>query len=40
MNTIIRTTDSENVNMEVVNEAGAVIKRGGLVAIPTLTVYG
>ena len=40
MNTIIRTTDSENVNMEVVNEAGAVIKRGGLVAFPTETVYG
>ena len=40
MNTIIKTTEVENINMDVVNEAGAVIKRGGLVAFPTETVYG
>ena len=40
MNTIIKTTEVENVNMKVINEAGAVIKRGGLVAFPTETVYG
>ena len=40
MNTIIKTTEVENVNMDVINEAGAVIKRGGLVAFPTETVYG
>lgn len=40
MNTIIKMTEVENINMDVVNEAGAVIKRGGLVAFPTETVYG
>lgn len=40
MNTIIKTTDVENTNIDVINEAGAVIKRGGLVAFPTETVYG
>ena len=40
MNTIIKTTEVEQVNMDVINEAGAVIKRGGLVAFPTETVYG
>lgn len=40
MNTIIRITNSENVNNEVIKEAGAVIKRGGIVAFPTETVYG
>ena len=40
MDTIIRITDAVNVNNEIVNEAGAIIKRGGLVAFPTETVYG
>ena len=40
MNTIIKTTEVEQLNMDVINEAGAVIKRGGLVAFPTETVYG
>ena len=40
MNTIIRTTDAINVNKDIINEAGAIIKRGGLVAFPTETVYG
>ena len=40
MNTIIKTTDVEQLNMDAINEAGAVIKRGGLVAFPTETVYG
>ena len=40
MNTIIKKADGENVNIDVINEAGAIIKRGGLVAFPTETVYG
>lgn len=40
MNTIIKKADVENVNIDVVNEAGTIIKRGGLVAFPTETVYG
>ena len=40
MNTIIKKADVENVNIDVINEAGAIIKRGGLVAFPTETVYG
>lgn len=40
MNTILRKTDSNNINMEVIREAGEIIKRGGLVAFPTETVYG
>ncbi len=40
MNTIIKTTDAINVNKDIINEAGAIIKRGGLVAFPTETVYG
>ena len=39
MNTVIRVTDIENVNMEVIHEAGSVIRHGGLVAFPTETVY-
>jgi L-threonylcarbamoyladenylate synthase len=40
MNTIVRKTDSVNINMEVISEAGEIMKRGGLVAFPTETVYG
>lgn len=40
MNTVIRKTDSENINMEVIKEAGDVVRHGGLVAFPTETVYG
>ena len=40
MNTIIKKVDVENVNIDVINEAGTIIKRGGLVAFPTETVYG
>ena len=35
MNTIIKKADAENINIDVINEAGAIIKRGGLVAFPT-----
>ncbi len=40
MNTVIKVTDSEKVDMEVIHEAGSVIRHGGLVAFPTETVYG
>jgi len=40
MDTIIRKTDSNQVNMDVIREAGEIMKRGGLVAFPTETVYG
>lgn len=40
MNTITRKVDIHNIDMEIIKEAGAVIRRGGLVAFPTETVYG
>lgn len=40
MNTVVRKTDSVNINMEVISEAGEIMKHGGLVAFPTETVYG
>ena len=35
MNTVIRKTDVDNIDMKVINEAGDVIRHGGLVALPT-----
>jgi L-threonylcarbamoyladenylate synthase len=40
MNTILRKIDNDNINMEVISEAGEIMKKGGLVAFPTETVYG
>lgn len=40
MNTTIVKTDSDNINMEEINQAGEIIRSGGLVAFPTETVYG
>lgn len=40
MNTKIITLDTNNPDPEVLKEAGEIIKRGGLVAFPTETVYG
>lgn len=40
MNTIIVKTDPDNINMEKINQAGEIIRSGGLVAFPTETVYG
>lgn len=36
----IRKVDSENVDPAAIAEAAAIIRRGGLVAFPTETVYG
>ena len=40
MNTKIAILDENNVNQNIINEAGLVIAEGGLVAFPTETVYG
>lgn len=40
MQTKIVTIDEKNIDTSVIKEAGEVIKRGGLVAFPTETVYG
>lgn len=40
METKIITIDEKNIDEEQLRQAGAVIKRGGLVAFPTETVYG
>lgn len=40
MNTRIITIDENNIDEELLKEAGDIIKRGGLVAFPTETVYG
>ncbi|MDF2698603.1 MAG: Sua5/YciO/YrdC/YwlC family protein [Haloplasmataceae bacterium] len=40
MKTKIVLMDEFNINEEIINEAGRVIKDGGLVAFPTETVYG
>lgn len=40
MKTIIRKTDEKNIDEQVIQEAGAILKNGGLVAFPTETVYG
>lgn len=40
METKIIKIDPLNIDLELINEAAEVIKRGGLVAFPTETVYG
>lgn len=40
MDTLIRKIDEKNIDMNVVKEAGDLLKNGGLVAFPTETVYG
>ena len=40
MNTKIVKIDENNIDIRAINEAGDIIKRGGLVAFPTETVYG
>lgn len=40
MNTRIVKIDEKNINMEIMQDAGNIIKNGGLVAFPTETVYG
>lgn len=40
MNTKIVTIDTDNIDEAAIEEAGSIIRRGGLVAFPTETVYG
>lgn len=40
METIIRKINEVNIDEQVIKEAGAILKAGGLVAFPTETVYG
>ena len=40
METIIRKIDKNNIDPEVIEEAGNILNNGGLVAFPTETVYG
>ena len=40
MKTIIEQIDNTQMNMEIIEKAGDILKEGGLVAFPTETVYG
>ena len=40
MDTKIVILDVNNIAQDTINEAGLVVKEGGLVAFPTETVYG
>lgn len=40
METIVRKTDKNQIDTEVIREAGEILRNGGLVAFPTETVYG
>ena len=40
MDTIIKKIDKNQIDNEVIREAGEVLRNGGLVAFPTETVYG
>lgn len=40
METIIKQIDRNNIDEAIINEAGKILREGGLVAFPTETVYG
>ena len=40
MDTQVRKLDYDNIDPEIMKEAGDIIRAGGLVAFPTETVYG
>ena len=40
MKTIIKKVDKDQIDEKIIEEAGELLKRGGLVAFPTETVYG
>ena len=40
METVLVSVDQEHPDQEVIRAAGEIIRRGGLVAFPTETVYG
>lgn len=40
METIVKKIDKNNIDADIIQEAGDILRRGGLVAFPTETVYG
>lgn len=40
MNTIVKTLKPDEIEEEIIKQAGEILQRGGLVAFPTETVYG
>ena len=40
METIIKKIDRNNIDQESIEQAGSILKQGGLVAFQTETVYG
>ncbi|KUO78389.1 MAG: hypothetical protein APF81_01175 [Desulfosporosinus sp. BRH_c37] len=40
MKTIVKKTDPQNIDMDVIEEGGEILRKGGLVAFPLETVYG
>ena len=38
--TIVKKIDENNIDSSVIDEAAHILAKGGLVAIPTETVYG
>lgn len=40
MDTVIKKIDKCNIDREIIDQAGEIIRKGGLVAFPTETVYG
>ncbi|MDY5845475.1 MAG: L-threonylcarbamoyladenylate synthase [Bariatricus sp.] len=40
MKTIMKKIDRNNIDQEIIRQAGRILKQGGLVAFPTETVYG
>ena len=40
LNTKVYRVNEKNIDKEIINEAGSILKGGGLVAFPTETVYG
>lgn len=40
MNTIIKKTEVNNIDLEVIKQASDILRDGGMVAFPTETVYG
>ena len=40
MKTIIKKIDRNNIDREIIEQAGAILRAGGLVTFPTETVYG
>lgn len=40
METITKTVNRNNIDKEIIEQAGSILRQGGLVAFPTETVYG